>query len=148
MREQFKQLPVSLQKQVLIRIGIGILFFLLFLVISLCFRDLYLSLPCLLFAGFLIVNGSCLFYKGLAGRYIRIQGVCHQIETTGIRRRIRYIHITMEQGTVKLPVRQRIKHLAVGDAVSIYLSDREPVYEQEDGYLICSYFALERKKKE
>lgn len=148
MREQFKQLPGALQKQVVIRFGIGVLFLLLFLIIGFCFRDLYLALPCLLFAGFLIVNGGCLFYNGLMGRYVRIQGICNQIETTGIRRRIRYLYITIEQGILKLPVQQRMKNLVVGDSIIIYLSDREPVYEQDNGYLICSYFALERKKEE
>ena len=148
MRERFKQLPEALQKQVLTRFGIGVLFLLLFLIIVFCFRDLYLSLPCLLFAGFLIASGGCLFYNGLMGKYVRIQGICNQVETTGIRKRIRYIYITMEQSIVKLPVRQRMKNLAVGDTIIIYLSDREPVYEQDNGYLVCSYFALERRKEE
>lgn len=148
MRERLKELPEALQRQVVIRLGLGTGFLLLCLVICLCFRDLYLSLPCILLAAFLIVNGSWLFYNGVTGRYVRIQGICKEIETTGIRKRIRYIYILLEQSVIKIPVRQRMRKLVVGDAIIIYLSDKEPVYEQDDGYLVCGYFALERRKEE
>lgn len=146
MREYLKKLPEAIQKQVLIRLVIGTLFLILFVIIWICFRDLYLFLPCLLFAAFLIVNGGLLFYNGVVGRYIRIQGTCSQIETTGIRKRIRYLYMMLEQRTVKIPVRQRMKNLAVGDTIVIYLSDQEPVYEQDGGYMVCGYYALEIKK--
>lgn len=147
MKERLKQLPEALQRQVLVRLGMGTAFLILFFAICLCFKDLYLSLPCLLFAGFFIVSGVWLFYNGITGRYVRIQGVCSQIETIGIRKRIRSIYIVMEQYMIKIPIRQRMKQLTVGDTIVIYVSEKEPVYEQQDGYMICSYFALERKKE-
>lgn len=147
MRGQLKQLPEAIRKQVLLRFGMGLAFLVLFLIISLCFLDLYLSLPCLLFAGFLIVSGGWLFYNGLTRRYIRLDGICSQIETTGIQKRIRYIYVILEQHIVKIPVRQRIKKLTAGDTVIIYLSDKEPVYEQDNGYMICNYYALEIRKE-
>ncbi|BCZ37856.1 hypothetical protein GVanDAA622_25470 [Enterococcus faecium] len=48
---------------------------------------------------------------------------------------------------MKIPIRQRMKVLSIGDTVIIYLSDKTPVYEHEGSYMICSYYALGTKKR-
>ena len=95
----------------------------------------------------MIVNGCLLLYNSNKGNFISVRGVCRQIETTGIRKRIRNVYIDTEPYTLKLPVRQRIKNLNKGDTVIVYLSEKTPVYEQGDGYMICSYYALEIRKE-
>ena len=40
-----------------------------------------------------------------------------------------------------------MKTLSAGDTVLVYVSDRAPVYERGDGYLLCDYYALEVKKE-
>ena len=55
MKERFKQLPEPLQQQVIRRFAIAIVFVLLFFITLFGFWDVYLFLPCLLFAGFFIV---------------------------------------------------------------------------------------------
>lgn len=147
MREKFARLPAPLQKQTVIRVVGGTVFLFLFAVILIGFRDFYFSLPCLLFAGFLLISGLKLCYNSLAGDYMCVQGVCGGIETAGIRKRIRSILVGLEGSTLKIPVRQGMKALSVGDTVIIYLSDRTPVYEQEGGYMICSYYALGMEKR-
>lgn len=57
----------------------------------------------------------------------------------GIRKRIRNICIGTELHTIKMPVRHRIRNLNKGDTVIVYLSEKTPVYEQENGYMVCSY---------
>ena len=147
MKEQLNRLPKSLQKQVMLRLGAGIVFLFLFVVLLIGIRDLYLSLPCLLLAAFLLISGGDLFYNSIKGEYVRIQGVCERIETVGIRKRIRSISISFDGHWLKIPVRKRINRLSVGDAVIIYLPEKEPVYEQDGGYLVCGYYALETEKK-
>lgn len=124
MREKIKQLPQALQHQLLIRSGGGILFFFLFIVIQICFGDLYFSLPCLFCGGAVIVNGVRLFYNSLKGNYVRVQGVCRQIDTTGIRKRIKSIHVNAEPYELKIPVHSRIRNFDKGDTVIIYLSEK------------------------
>lgn len=136
-------LPQALRKQVLIRTLLGAGFLILFFVILASFRDFYFSIPCLLLSAVLLGNGGWLLVQGIRKNYIRLEGVCDKIETAGIRKRVRSIRILLEQDTLKIPIRQGMKQLAVGDTVIVYLSDRTPVYEQEGGYMICSYFALE-----
>ena len=147
MKDGFKLLQQALQRQVAIRLAAGAGFILLFLAVQLGLGDIYLSLPCLLFGGVMIVNGSLLFYNGVKGNFIRVQGVCRQVETAGIRKRIRNIYIGTELYTIKMPVRHRIRNLDKGDTVIVYLSEKTPVYEQENGYMVCSYYALEIGKE-
>ena len=101
---------------------------------------------CLVISCLLSLEGL-LFYNGIKGNFIRVQGICRQIETTGIRKRIKNLYIDMEPYTLKMPVRHRIRNLIRGDTVIIYLSEKTPVYEQDKGYMICSYYALESKKE-
>ena len=61
MKERFKQLPETLQRQVMIRAVGGIVFLILLIVMQLSFKDIYLSLPCVLFGLVTIVNGGRCF---------------------------------------------------------------------------------------
>lgn len=147
MKDKFKHLPDALQKQVVLRLAIGTGFFVLFLVVQFCMGDIYFSLPCVVFGGVMIVNGGLLFYNSTKGNFISVRGVCRQIETTGIRKRVRNLYIDTEPYILKLPVRQRIRNLDKGDTIIVYLSEKTPVYEQDNGYMICSYYALEIRKE-
>lgn len=147
MKDKFKRLPDALQKQVVLRLAIGVGFFILFLIVQFCMGDICFSLPCVLFGGVMIVNGGLLFYNSTKGNFISVRGVCTQIERTGMRKRIRSLYIDTEPYTLKLPVCQRIKNLDKGDTIIVYLSEKTPVYEQDNGYMICSYYALEIRKE-
>jgi hypothetical protein len=40
-------------------------------------------------------------------------------------------------------IRHRIKRIAVGDTVVVYLAESTQVYDQDGGYLIGNYYALD-----
>lgn len=143
MREKFGKLPQALQKQVLFRSGVSVLFWSLFIIILISFQDIYLILPCLLLAGYLTGSSIWLFFQSVAGNYMHLQGECIRLETIGIRKKVRSVHLALEQGIVKIPVRQRIRRLSEGDTVSIYVAEKTPVYEQDGLYIIGSYYAME-----
>lgn len=143
MKERLKELPGALQKQILYRITLGAGFFLLALVTLAYFRDWYLCLPCFLLAGIFGISGGGLLFQGLKGSYVCVRGICRQIEVTGFHRRVKSVTIAWEQGTLKMPVRQRMGKLAAGDTVIVYLSVDTPVYERDSVYEISSYYALE-----
>lgn len=143
MRVRFGKLPQALQKQVLFRSGVSVLFWSLFIIILISFQDIYLILPCLLLAGYLTGSSIWLFFQSVAGNYMHLQGECIRLETIGIRKRVRSVHLALEQGIVKIPVRQRIRRLSEGDTVSIYVAEKTPVYEQDGLYIIGSYYAME-----
>lgn len=143
MRERFEKMPQALQKQVLFRFGGSVLLWVLFIIILSSFRDIYLILPCLLLAGYLTGSSIWLFYQSVAGNYMHLQGECIRLETIGIRKRVRSLHLALEQGIVKISVRQRIRRLSEGDTVSIYVAEKTPVYERDGIYIISSYYAME-----
>ena len=147
MKDKFKQLPDALQRQIAIRLAAGAGFSVLFLIVQFCMGDICFSLPCAVFGGVMIVNGGRLLYNSTKGNFISVRGVCRQIETTGIRKRVRNLYIDTEPYILKLPVRQRIRNLDKGDTIIVYLSEKTPVYEQDNGYMICSYYALEIRKE-
>ena len=148
MRKRFGGLPEPLQKQVAARAAGGIAFMFLSVAILSGFGELSFSLPFLLFSGFLLISGLKLCHDSLAGDYMCVQGVCKEIETAGIRRRTKNILVRLGDSTLKIPVRHGMKSLSIGDTVIIYLSDRTPVYEQEGGYMVSSYYALGIEKRE
>ena len=145
MRERFKKMPQALQKQVVFQFGGGVLCWIVGIIILSSFRDIYLILPSLLLAGYLTGSSIWLFYQSVSGNYMHLQGECIRLESKGIRKRIWSIHLVLEQGVVKIPVRQRIRRLSEGDTVSIYVAEKTPVYERDGIYIINSYYAMEIK---
>lgn len=147
MKDKLKTLPRPLQKQVVFQLGAGIVFLLLMALIWILFTDACFALPCLLLSGFLLVNGSRLFYIGSSGSYICIRGTCVRIETFGFRKSIKSIELAFDGFLLKIPVRQRMNLLSIGDTVIVYLLEKAPVYEQDGVYMVCSYYVLEAEKR-
>ena len=150
MKERFKQLPEAMQKQIIVRFAVAVFFTLLFFAILFGFRDGYLYLPCLFFAGFFIVNAISLLYNSIKGNYISVGGICKQIEATPIRKRIKSITLEYEEEKTKfltVSIRQILKRLAVGDTVIVYIPEKTTVYSRDGGYLIYGYYAIEIKKE-
>ena len=143
MKERFKALPEALQWQIISRFAGGVGFLLLFIVIVIFYRSLYLWLPSLFFMILLIVSGIFLLYNSLRGNYVSVAGVCENIEVTCIRRRVKSITLKLEENSLKISVRHRIKRLKLGDTVIVYLSVKAPVYPQDDGYVVLNYYAME-----
>ena len=114
-----------------------------------CIRDsIYLLLPSLCFAIFFVLNGLWVFLEIDAGKYVVVEGCCTGIERTPLRKRIKNIHIETADATVKVIVKQRMKQLAIGDNIRVYVFEKTPVYDQEQCKLLCSYLALEKTRRE
>ena len=147
MKEKWIKMPKALQRQVLFRSGGGGLFLMILLFLMTGSRDLYLLLPCVLCMIWLAGSGFWLFLQAAGGNYMCLQGQCIRIDTSGLRKRVRAVHLALEQGTVKIPVRYRISKLSEGDTVSIYLAEKTPVFERDDTYIISSYYAMEIQRR-
>lgn len=143
MKDKFKNLPEALQWQILSRFAGGVGFLLLFIVIVIFYRNVYLLLPSLFFMTLLIVSGAVLLYNSIKGNYVNVAGICENIEVTGIRRRVKKITIKLEENSLTISVRHRIKKLKVGDTVIVYLSVKTPVYPTANGYDTFNYYAME-----
>ena len=81
--------------------------------------------------------------------YISVSGTCVQVETTAIRKRVKSLTLEYEEEVPRLltvSIHERIKRLNVGDTVTIYLSEKTPVYSRDGAYLIYGYYAVEIRK--
>ena len=147
MSNQFKDVPAALQKQVILRLGLGILALLLSVIVSVYYRSLYFSLPCFLLSAVLFAYGGILFYNCIKKRYLVLQGVCVDVLTTRVRRRIKSVTLMIDEKNLKLPVQKRVQAVKEGDTVTVYLSEKAPVYEDGVNYVVYSCYALEVRKE-
>ena len=146
MKEKWIKMPKALQRQVLFRSGGGGLFLMILLFLITGSRDLYLLLPCVLCMFWLAGSGFWLFLQAAEGNYMRLQGQCIRIDMAGLRKRVRAVHLALEQGTVKIPVRYRISRLSEGDIIVVYVAEETPVYERDGEYIIGNYYAMEIRR--
>ena len=146
MKEIFYGFPGPLRRQVLFQFAAGMAFWFLSVVIQIMTHDIWFAFPCVLLAGYLFFSGVRLYCCGRNGAYICIRGSCVGIETAGRKKQICSIHLMVDGITLKIPIRYRLKQLAVGDTVTAYLSDKTPVYQWENGYFVCSYYAMTTEK--
>lgn len=142
MKDLFNHLPLALRQQATLRGAMALLFLILFIAIWVGTGEFSFALPCLVFVVFLIVNTSIMLYNIINGNYVRIYGTCTSIEKTGIRRRVKSITVTHDGQQLMISVRRRLSGLSVGCGVTLYLSDKAPVYEKNGAYVIDSYYAL------
>lgn len=148
MKRKFKQLPEALQKQIIIRFAVALLFSLLFVTILVISGDAYLYIPCLLFAGSLFVNTALLQYNCLSGNFISVSGVCTHIDATPFRNRIKSIALKLDDNKqLTISVRRQLKRLKVGDTVIVYLPEKAHVYTRDGEYWMNSYYAFEIRKE-
>ena len=92
------------------------------------------------------VAGGLLLFRSFAGRYVLVEGVCQQIEQTAIRKKTKSIYFTTEPYVVKVRLRHRLKEIAVGDHIAVFVSDNMPVYQENGCQILNGYIAIEIKK--
>ena len=146
LKEKWKTIPETLRKQIVVRLGVGLVALMLFVVILITYRDIYMALPCIILSVFLIAAAGWLAYSIARGDYICITGTCTQVQLTAVRKRIKQLQLDVDGIPVQLQIKHRMKVLSVGDVVTMYLSEKTPVYEKDGVQLICSYIAVERGK--
>lgn len=139
----FKQLPQALKKQITFRFAGGTVSLILFLVMLIITKEFIFSLPCLILAIFLFVNLVMMLYNIIVGSYVCVQGYCEQVETVGLRKRVKSITVNLNGAHMVLPIRQRFKKILPGSQVTIYMSEKTPVYEKDGLHYAYEYYALE-----
>lgn len=145
MKERFRQVPTSLQAQVFLRLGIGALSFFAGIFIWVYSRTASFALPCMLLSLILIVNGLILLYNCIVGNYIRLEGVCTDIEHTRFRKKVKAVTLEFDERYVYVQINRPFFKIKVGDNVTLLVSDKTPVYEKDGTYIIYSYLSLDKR---
>ena len=146
MKDKFRQFPLVLQKQILIRLTAGIVSLLMLVIILLYRGGLELMFPCIGFSSVFFISALQMYARYDEKNYVVIKGICTEIEKTGLRRKVKDIYVKEDQFTVRI-VRpsMKLRSLNVGDRITIYLADNAPVYEMDGCKVICNTLAVEKE---
>lgn len=111
-----------------------------------CYIGIYTcAYPFAIWGCFWSCRGTSAF-RSFAGRYVLVEGVCQQVEQTAIRKKTKSIYFTTEPYVVKVRLRHRLKEIAVGDHIAVFVSDNMPVYQENGCQILNGYIAIEIKK--
>ena len=121
LKELYRDLPYILKKKIVIHAAIALLAMILLLVISFCFSEIILMLPCLFLSGLMIVKAAFLFYNCVAGNYIEITGICSDVEKTTIRKKVKYVILRAEDKKLKLNTHYLEKYMCRRCFDSVYI---------------------------
>lgn len=147
MKEKFLSIPKALQKQILLRLG-GAVAGIAMLFIVLAYRgDWRFLIPCIALSVFCFGTAAALYDRCLQGKFITVTGLCSEIEWSSLRRRIKALYLRNDHHSIKLVGVGRIKNLAVGDFVTVYMADDAAVYEVDGYQVVCNYLAVEKGAK-
>lgn len=148
MRGDFKRLSGALKKNIYCKIGLGLLFLTVFVLMCCFMKYLVFSLAPAAFAMFLLMDGVGMLFRCLSGEYVEIEGVCKEVQRSRLRRKAKCILIETRRGVLRLPVKMKPKTVKVGDKVTIYVPDHASVYDHKGDLVVCEFYAIEIEKGE
>ena len=146
MRAVFRQIPDPLQKQILIRLGFGILFFILLIALLFTANDAFIWLPCAGICVYFSAAAVALFRRAALGDYIVISGVCQSLGLTAVRRRVKSIVLRTDEHTVQVMLHNRTRKIPVGTEIELYVTKNTPIYEKDGVQRLSTYLALDVRK--
>lgn len=107
MKKKYRDIPEILKREIWLRLFGGMFFLVLFIIIQLQYKDISFSFPCLFVGILMLVNGCWLLHCCIKEDYLYVQGTCGQVETSGIRKRVKSIYIDTERKRVKVSVHRK-----------------------------------------
>jgi hypothetical protein len=141
-REQFKQLPEPLQKQVFVRLGFALISLLFFILVLNLTTDVLAIVPFIGLSVYSVISAILLFRRGVAGKYVVIRGCCAEAADTLIRKRTKAVLIETGEHLVRVVLRQRLRRIRVGTEMEVYVADSTPVYDKDGAKLLQTYLAI------
>ena len=147
MKEAFKQIPKPLQKQILYRLGMGVIALIMSVTFVISKIDLLSVLACFSIVTACFVSSGSLFRRAILGEYLIILGMCQAVKFTSVRKRTKMITLQTDDGQMlQVFVRQHLKKIVTGSIIMLYVAPNMHVYDK-DIYFIHSFLALEIRNK-
>jgi len=147
MREAFGRIPEPLQRQILYRLGSGVLILLATVALMLYNMDLFSILSCAGIMLFCCTSAFFLFRKAVSGDYVVIVGDCLSVSLTAIRKRTKMVTLKTEDNRkLQVMIKHRAKKIRTGSSVTLYVASNMPIYERDGAHLLHSYLAIEAKE--
>jgi hypothetical protein len=142
----FQQIPEPLQRQTLIRAGLGTMFFVLFIIMLLTTQNIYLLLPCGGVATVSAASAFLLFRRAILGDYVIISGECIEVGHSALSKRAKYLRLQSGEQTLQIAIGQRAGKIPAGAMIDLYVAQTAPVYENNGTQMLYSYLAIDIRK--
>jgi len=141
-RTQFEAIPEPLQKQILLRLGLVLVFLLLFALVLITMYDWMASVPFIGLSVYSAVSAILLFQRSVAGGYVVIRGRCTEVNSTPIRKRTKSVLVDTEEHLVRVTLRQRLKRIPQGAELEVYVADNTQIYEKAGVKQLHTYITI------
>lgn len=148
MRGDFKRLPRILKKNILYKIGLGLLFLAVFILMCIFMDHLIFALAPGAFAIFSLMDGIGMTFRCMSGEYVELSGTCIAVHKSKLQGKMRSISVETKRGGVKLPLKMKPQSVKIGDKVTIYVPDHASVYDHKGDMVVCEFYAIEIEKGE
>ena len=144
--KKLKELPFPILNQIIKYwiLAVGTLFF--SITLSMAYKDFSFLLPAFAISVGLTLFSFRITNKFHNGEYLRIQGVCQQIEYTAVRKQIKSITLRVEEKDkvilLKLNTKKKRKSFWVGCPVEVFLDTKATISEKDGIHIVSNYLTL------
>ena len=109
--------------------------------------DARLLLPPAAILLFAALSAFSLYRAYTNGDILFLTGTCTALEQTPIRRKTKVIYAVFEDRQVRIRLNRSISEASVGDSVTLMLSGKAPIYEQDGLYTVFRYYTVSVRPK-
>lgn len=143
MRDKFNTLPRLLKKNILCKIGLGLCFLTVFILVCIFAEHTAFALAPGAFTLFSLIDGVGMAIRCFGGEYVELVGTCIEVHKSTVRRRTKYIVVETARGALKLPIRMKLQSVSVGSTVTVYIPDHASVYDHKGNMVVCEFYGIE-----
>ena len=104
--------------------------------------DAKLLLPPAAILLFAALSAFSLYRAYTGGDILFLTGTCTALEQTPIRRKTKVIYAVFEDRQVRIRLNRSISEVSVGDSVTLMLSGKAPIYEQDGLCTVFRYYTV------
>lgn len=142
MKSDFGALPIPLQRQILVRVGLSAASMVTGagLLILLC--SAAIAAPCLVAALLAAASAWHIYRQAKLGRCLVLKGTVLNTEMSALRSRPKALLLEVDGKALRVVLRGRHKVLGAGAAVEVYITDTTPLYDWRGLHQLQSYLAL------
>jgi len=142
MLKELKKSPEPLQRQIILRFGLSIVFSILLVALLISTSDIYIILPIAGTVVFLSVNTVLLIYHTLNKKYIIISGICTAVNVARLKKKPKTVQIAVGEQTIAILLSNRRRAVTVGSQIELYVLSSSPIYEKDGMQMLYTYLAL------
>ena len=142
------KVPSVLTKMIITKFVLGSIFLAGFIVVMICFpNQAFIGLAPGAFAMFTLGDALVSLYNARTFNYVTAEGECVEVELSRLRKRIKAIKLHTARGKVRILVHYKLRTVEIGDFITAYIPVNASVYEKDNEYVVCEYYAVSIAKK-